>query len=66
MRHAGFTARAHLRPAWMLRAGLFLYDHLGKRQRLTGLKIIKALPRNPNGKILKRDLRASLFPERSQ
>lgn len=26
--------RSHLRPAWMLRAGLFLYDHLGKRQRL--------------------------------
>jgi glycerol-3-phosphate dehydrogenase len=25
---------AHLRPAWMIRAGLFLYDHLGKRERL--------------------------------
>ncbi len=24
----------HLRPAWMLRAGLFLYDHLGKRETL--------------------------------
>ncbi|MEO8136052.1 MAG: glycerol-3-phosphate dehydrogenase [Betaproteobacteria bacterium] len=23
-----------LRPAWMIRAGLFLYDHLGKRERL--------------------------------
>ena len=22
---------AHLRPAWMIRAGLFLYDHLGGR-----------------------------------
>ncbi|MFC0179295.1 glycerol-3-phosphate dehydrogenase [Thorsellia kenyensis] len=24
----------HLRPAWMIRAGLFLYDHLGKRSTL--------------------------------
>ena len=23
-----------LRPAWMIRAGLFLYDHLGKREKL--------------------------------
>lgn len=31
----------HLRPAWMIRAGLFLYDHLGKRTSLpasNGLK----------------------------
>jgi glycerol-3-phosphate dehydrogenase len=25
---------AHLRPAWMIRAGLFLYDHLAARRRL--------------------------------
>jgi glycerol-3-phosphate dehydrogenase len=25
---------AHLRPAWMIRAGLFLYDHLATRRRL--------------------------------
>jgi glycerol-3-phosphate dehydrogenase len=25
---------AHLRPAWMIRAGLFLYDHLAPRARL--------------------------------
>jgi glycerol-3-phosphate dehydrogenase len=25
---------AHLRPAWMIRAGLFLYDHLAPRERL--------------------------------
>ncbi|MFL9812192.1 glycerol-3-phosphate dehydrogenase [Stutzerimonas sp. VN223-3] len=24
----------HLRPAWMIRAGLFLYDNLGKREQL--------------------------------
>ncbi|MBV9620122.1 MAG: glycerol-3-phosphate dehydrogenase, partial [Gammaproteobacteria bacterium] len=25
---------AHLRPAWMIRAGLFLYDHLARRRQL--------------------------------
>jgi glycerol-3-phosphate dehydrogenase len=28
--------RPYLRPAWMIRCGLFLYDHLGKRVRLPG------------------------------
>ncbi|MFV0886440.1 glycerol-3-phosphate dehydrogenase [Metapseudomonas otitidis] len=28
--------RPHLRPAWMIRVGLFLYDHLGKREKLPG------------------------------
>ena len=28
--------RPHLRPAWMIRLGLFLYDHLGGRERLPG------------------------------
>lgn len=32
-------------------------DQLGKQQRLADLKFIHALPRNPNGKILKRELR---------
>jgi len=26
--------RPHLRPSWMIRTGLFLYDHLGKREKL--------------------------------
>ncbi|HAW63071.1 MAG TPA: glycerol-3-phosphate dehydrogenase, partial [Pseudomonas sp.] len=26
--------RPHLRPAWMIRAGLFLYDNLGMRKKL--------------------------------
>lgn len=26
----------HLRPAWMIRAGLFLYDHLARRRALAG------------------------------
>src|SRR5262249_51535576 len=28
----------HLRPAWMIRAGLFLYDHLAKHRRLQNSK----------------------------
>ncbi|PXX97597.1 glycerol-3-phosphate dehydrogenase [Halomonas sp. LBP4] len=33
--------RPHLRPAWMLRTGLFLYDHLGRRQRLAGSRSVR-------------------------
>lgn len=36
--------RPHLRPAWMIRAGLFLYDNLSKRQTLAGSKGIKFGP----------------------
>lgn len=32
--------RPGLRPAWMLRAGLFLYDHLGGRKRLPGTRVL--------------------------
>ena len=28
----------HLRPAWLIRTGLFFYDHLGKREKLAGSK----------------------------
>ncbi len=31
----------HLRPAWMIRAGLFMYDHLGGKQSLAGSHGIK-------------------------
>ncbi len=33
--------RPHLRPAWMIRAGLFLYDHLGKREKLPGSRSVR-------------------------
>jgi Glycerol-3-phosphate dehydrogenase len=26
----------HLRPAWLIRTGLFFYDYLGKREQLAG------------------------------
>lgn len=32
--------RPHLRPAWMVRAGLFLYDHLSTRNHLPGCRWI--------------------------
>jgi len=31
----------HLRPAWMIRTGLFLYDHLAKRELLAGSTAIR-------------------------
>ena len=39
--------RPHLRPAWMIRAGLFLYDHLGKRVRLGASRSLRFGPGNP-------------------
>jgi len=40
------------RPAWLLRAGLFMYDHLGGRKILPGTKTLK-LSTHPVGKPLK-------------
>ncbi len=37
------------RPAWLVRLGLFLYDHLGGRQKLPGCRNIN-LTRDPEGK----------------
>lgn len=33
--------QSHLRPAWMIRTGLFLYDHLAKRELLPGSRSIE-------------------------
>lgn len=40
------------RPAWLVRLGLFLYDHLGGRQRLPGCRNLN-LTRDPEGKPIK-------------
>ena len=32
--------RPHLRPSWMIRAGLFMYDHLSKRNSLPSAKSV--------------------------
>src|SRR5262249_57640422 len=41
-----------MRPAWMLRIGLFLYDHLGGRRILPGTRTID-LSKDPLGDPLK-------------
>jgi glycerol-3-phosphate dehydrogenase len=41
-----------LRPAWLLRAGLFLYDHIGGRKRLQKTRTVD-LRRHPAGAPLK-------------
>jgi glycerol-3-phosphate dehydrogenase len=45
-----------MRPAWMIRLGLFLYDHLGKRELLPGSAAID-LASAPEGKPLKPSFR---------
>ncbi len=40
------------RPAWLIRLGLFLYDHLGGRRRLPGTRTLD-LRRDPEGAPLK-------------
>jgi glycerol-3-phosphate dehydrogenase len=42
------------RPAWMVRLGLFLYDHLGGREKLPGCRRID-LRRAPEGRPIKDD-----------
>jgi glycerol-3-phosphate dehydrogenase len=41
-----------LRPAWLLRLGLFLYDHIGGRRTLPGTRLVD-LPRASVGQVLK-------------
>jgi len=47
---------AGMRPAWMLRAGLFLYDHLAHRQRLAASTAI-ALDTTPEGRAVRPELK---------
>jgi glycerol-3-phosphate dehydrogenase len=37
--------RPHLRPAWLIRTGLFFYDHLGKREKLAASNLIDFDPK---------------------
>jgi glycerol-3-phosphate dehydrogenase len=41
------------RPAWLVRLGLFLYDHLGGRKVLPATRTIAKLDRDPRGNGLK-------------
>jgi glycerol-3-phosphate dehydrogenase len=66
MRFEGETPTSHLlnlfmpwmrgrRPAWLIRLGLFLYDHLGGRKILPGTRTLN-LRKDPAGAPLKRKL----------
>jgi len=44
------------RPAWMIRAGLFLYDHLARRERLPGSRTV-SFPPHPAAAILRPEYR---------
>src|ERR1700733_7007339 len=44
------------RPAWLVRAGLFLYDHLAPRRRLPSSRAVRFGP-HPAAKILQSDFR---------
>jgi glycerol-3-phosphate dehydrogenase len=44
------------RPAWLIRLGLFLYDHLGKRELLPGCRRID-LARDPEGTAIRQEFK---------
>ncbi|HET9146762.1 MAG TPA: glycerol-3-phosphate dehydrogenase, partial [Acetobacteraceae bacterium] len=44
------------RPAWMIRSGLFLYDHLARRERLPGSRAV-SFPPHPAAAILRPEYR---------
>ena len=50
------------RPAWMVRAGLFLYDHLGGRERLPATETIR-LASDPRGDGLRHRGRAFVYSD---
>jgi len=52
---------SHLRPAWMIRAGLFLYDHLG--HGIPGLGPKSSLPGSKGIRLLPEGYGAGLKPE---
>ena len=51
----------HLRPAWMIRAGLFLYDHLG--HRMFGFGSRSSLPMSKGVRLAGESYGAGLKPE---
>ena len=46
----------HLRPAWVIRAGMFLYDHLARRRRLPASEVVD-LRQHPAGAPLQGEYR---------
>ena len=46
-----------MRPVWMIRIGLFLYDHLARREVLPGSRTVD-LRRHPAGRAAEAELHA--------
>ncbi|WP_107852429.1 glycerol-3-phosphate dehydrogenase [Oceanimonas marisflavi] len=45
--HFRLPHQPHLRPAWMIRLGLWLYDHLARRDRLPGSRTLRLDEHSP-------------------
>ncbi len=54
---------AHLRPAWMIRAGLFLYDHLARRRLLAASSAIDLHTHVAGGPLLPRFQRGFVYSD---
>jgi len=54
---------AHLRPAWMIRAGLFLYDHLSRRRLLAASSAIDLRKHAAGGPLLPRYSRGFVYSD---
>lgn len=54
---------AHLRPTWMIRAGLFLYDHLAKRRRLAASAAIDLRTHIAGGALQPRFVRGFVYSD---
>jgi glycerol-3-phosphate dehydrogenase len=50
----------HLRPTWMIRAGLFLYDHLARRKTLPGSEQVD-FRRHPAGRPMRPEFHAGFI-----
>ena len=54
---------AHLRPMWMIRAGLFLYDHLARRRRLAASSAIDLRTHPAGGALQPRFIRGFTYSD---
>ncbi len=54
---------AHLRPMWMIRAGLLLYDHLAKRRRLAASAAIDLRTHIAGGALQPRFVRGFVYSD---